>query len=354
MEFELMKDQLHGDYREVLEAAQAYGVMSHVSQEDLIDRLTELYDILLTAQTEEKEVRRIVGSDTERFCKELYQGSRGLKLILERIYAYAWVIFALEVLMNLQNIKTVDNSPLTNLFPYIGGIMISLIYEIVCRFLVLPNMFKSKKIKPMTLNMISLFGLAAMIVSYIIFAAHVNVRIMISVIPLIALCGAYILVFFVVRSAIRYRNCGTIFNMKKMMLKDSYYRELNDTQTDRLILGGISRDYEKLSKKETVTKADFLDKLKSQRRWSAVGELVFNVIIGIAYIMQVVKAVEESQTITDVLLYALIAGVITFFIWNLLSGGLKRYFASQLRIVRGWEASDMEWPEYAATYGSKD
>ena len=72
MEFELMKEQLNGEYRKVFEAAWIYGIMKNVSNEMLIDRLTELYDILLTAQTEGRDVRRIAGSSTERFCKDLY------------------------------------------------------------------------------------------------------------------------------------------------------------------------------------------------------------------------------------------------------------------------------------------
>ena len=35
-------------------------------------------------------------------------------------------------------------------------------------------------------------------------------------------------------------------------------------------------------------------------------------------------------------------------------GNLKRYFASWSRIVSDWEASNLEWPEYAATHGAKD
>ena len=65
MEFELMKEQLNGEYRKVFEAAWIYGIMKNVSNEMLIDRLTELYDILLTAQTEGRDVRRIAGSSHE-------------------------------------------------------------------------------------------------------------------------------------------------------------------------------------------------------------------------------------------------------------------------------------------------
>ena len=38
MEFELMKEQLNGEYRKVFEAAWIYGIMKNVSNEMLIDR----------------------------------------------------------------------------------------------------------------------------------------------------------------------------------------------------------------------------------------------------------------------------------------------------------------------------
>ena len=113
--YEQMQEQLSGPYREVFAAAKGYGVMTNAAPELLTDRLTELYDLLLTAQAEGCAVQRVVGKDTEVFCKEFFaesSPSRRLGTLAGRLYRYVWVLFLLEGLPLL----AADSAPAQGLF----------------------------------------------------------------------------------------------------------------------------------------------------------------------------------------------------------------------------------------------
>lgn len=348
MELELMKEQLEKEYREVFEAVWVYGTMKNVSSEMLTDRLTELYDILLTAQNEGKDVRRIAGSNIERFCKDIYGDytfAERLKLLPDRIYRYAWAIFVLELL----TLTAENSSDKSNILPYFFGLGIGVIFELFCRFVIVKVMFKNKKISPTAWNNIALLGFAAIFVGILVFQKHISAELNVSTLPLVIGSGAYIAVFLAIRSIRRYKRYGTIRNERKQMLKDSYYKDLSSVQLENTVLKAWKKQYEKQAAKGRITAEGFLEKLKKTEHFNDIADRSFDLIVGVIYLCSVISTAASRETgISDLIFFALILGVFTFGIWRFFSKAFRQGAGVRKKLMRECEQAGVTMPEYIA------
>ena len=68
MNLETMKSQFSGDYRTAFDGAYKYGLTQSFPVAYFDEKMAELYDLLLTAQTDGKPAEKIVGTDIETFC----------------------------------------------------------------------------------------------------------------------------------------------------------------------------------------------------------------------------------------------------------------------------------------------
>ena len=101
MDYSYMTEQLRDEYQEVFEKTELYGVISEVNTEVQDELMINLFDLLLTAQTEGKPVEKIVGSDMERFCKEYFQNynwKKRMKYFPVEIYRFMRAVFILELI----------------------------------------------------------------------------------------------------------------------------------------------------------------------------------------------------------------------------------------------------------------
>ena len=84
-----MEEKFTGEYKYAFSKISTYGTMSQLDYEAFEDRILNIYDLFMNAQTEGKPVSKIVGNDIEAFCEEYYRshdkGER-LKDIFKRIY----------------------------------------------------------------------------------------------------------------------------------------------------------------------------------------------------------------------------------------------------------------------------
>lgn len=349
MELELMKEQLKSEYREVFEAVWVYGNMKNVSAEMLTDRLTELYDILLTAQTEGRDVKRIVGSNTERFCKDIYGDytvADKLRQLPDRIYGFAWVIFVLELLTLIAESGSGEKT-VCNILPYLFGIGIGVIFELICRFVILPIMFKNKRISPNAWSNAAVISFIVIFIGILIFEENISTELNVPTLPLVIGSGAYIASFFAARSIWRYRHFGTIRNERKLLLKDSHYKELSTAQLEGIVLKGWKKQYEKQSAKGKVKAEGYLEKLKKSEHINDIVDRGFDIFIAAIYIAAVIgTAADNEEGITDVLLFALICGVITFGIWRFFSKAFKQGTGVRKKLIQECEQAGMKMPEY--------
>ena len=346
MEFELMKEQLNGEYRKVFEAAWIYGIMKNVSNEMLIDRLTELYDILLTAQTEGRDVRRIAGSSTERFCKDLYGDYTPfdrLKFIPRMIYTYAWCIFVIELLT-----FTADTgNGRTNILPCLFGIWIGVVFELVCRLVIAKVMFKSKKISPAAWNNMALLIFVAILMGMLFSQHYISAELNVPTLPLIIGSGVYIAIFFTARSIYRYKNFGTIRNVHKQMLKDNYYKELSSTQLETAVLKGWGKRYEKMSAKGKITAEGFVERLQKDERINDIANRGFDIFVAVLYIFTIIERMTDpEQGAFDLVCYAMVMGFFLFLTWRFFADVFRKGSGVRKKLIQECLQTGVTMPEY--------
>lgn len=348
MEFELMKQQLTGEYREIFSAAWIYGSMKNVPEDTLTDRLTELYDILLTAQTEGREARRVAGSDTERFCRDFFgdlTAAERIKQLPERVYRWAWAVFVIEL-----SVLTIGEggklSTVTNVVPYLFGVGVGILFELLCRFVIVPLMFTSRSIKPETWNSVALLGFAAMIFGSVTFQKHVSAALTVPTLPLVIGCGAYIAVFFAARAAWRYKNFGTILNERKRLLRDSYYRDLGSGDLEKTVLKTWKKQYERLAKKGKTASGDFLEKVRKDERLSSVADKGYTVFCAVLYVCMVVSQAANTQSVGETAFYAVIIGFVIYGMWRFFLRAFRMGSAARKKLIRDLESSGLGVTEY--------
>lgn len=343
-----MKEQLNGEYREVFSVVLVYGTMKNVSTDVLTDRITELYDILLTAQTEGRDIKRIVGSDTERFCKDFYQdytASDRIKLLPDRFYGFAWVIFVLEFLTLIVSDESTGKT-VSNVAPYLFGIGIGVIFELLCRFFVMPLMFKNKKIKPTTWSTIAGLSFIVMFVGILLFEGYLKIELNVPVLPLVIGSGIYIAAYFTARSIWRYKRFGTIRDERKQMLQDNYYKELSNIQLETVVLKSWKKKYERLSKKNQTDPEDFMIKLKKNERMNDMVDKSLGLFVLAIFISAVIGTAGECEGLTDLLMFAFFMGIVEFAIWRFCSKSFKQGSAVRKKLIRECEVAGQTMPEY--------
>ena len=350
MEFELMKQQLNGEYREVFSAVWVYGIMKSVPEDTLTDRLTELYDILITAQTEGRDVRRVAGSDRERFCRDFFgdlTASERIKQLPERVYRWAWAIFVIELLV-LVPAEGGEANGVSNVVPYLFGIGIGILFELLCRFVIVPLMVGKQNIKPETWNTVALASFAAMFISAVSIEGHIGAVLNVPSVPLVIGCGAYIALFAAARAVWRYKNYGTIFNERKRMLKDSYYKELGSADLETTVLKTWKRQYEKLSRRGKTDSEGFIEKVKKDERVNAAADKVYTLFCAAFYIVTVAVQASKSETVGETLVYAVISGVILYGLWRFFLRAFKMGAAARRKLIKECESLGQPLPEFIA------
>ena len=90
-----MAAQLDGEYKTVFEKADMYGMLENGGDESVIDdKMMNLFDLLMQAQTDKMPVSKVIGEDIEEFCKSYFkeEAEKTSKWIgvAKIIYIIAW------------------------------------------------------------------------------------------------------------------------------------------------------------------------------------------------------------------------------------------------------------------------
>lgn len=98
--YTLYKYNLNQFYRPVFEQIEAYVCAQSIDETTREDRLGELLDVFLNAQSEGKSVHKLVGNDIDRFCKNFcddFDLKSRIRYIMRPISIAAWLLFANSV-----------------------------------------------------------------------------------------------------------------------------------------------------------------------------------------------------------------------------------------------------------------
>lgn len=219
----LMAERLEGDYRQVFERAELYCCTMGIAAEVENDKMMNLFDVLLTAQSNGKPVEKIVGKDIKRFCEcyfEDYSIKERICHLPCQIYRGAWVVFIFSILELLFE-SDFDQGLFqgvyyrTDILPYVIGISWGLLFSVVARFCMSPLVFRFPKIAPIKFYVSYLVMFVATVFVVVAWEDTIKATIMIPILPVIAVCGAYIAAYWVIRAYGRYQEYGSIRRKKE-------------------------------------------------------------------------------------------------------------------------------------------
>lgn len=225
----LMAEQLSGEYRQVFERADLYCTVTGIATEVAEDKMMNLFDIFMTAQSHGKPVEKIIGRDVEKFCKcyfEDYSLRERIKHSPALFYKICWVIFicsAIEVFENdFEKIVTGEIYYRTDILPYMTGLVLGLLFSAVIGFLMSRLIFRFPKIGSVKIYIgILIIFLVAMAV-WELWEDTIKTTVFIPIIPVIAVSGVYIAAYWGIRAYRRYCRHGSIFKEKvKIKREDS-------------------------------------------------------------------------------------------------------------------------------------
>lgn len=314
MNYEYMAGQLNGDYRDVFEKTELYGMIRSIDSDVQDDLMMNLFDLLLTAQTNNKPVQKVVGADIEKFCRDYfpnYNTRERMRGLPARLYQSMCFIFLMELLDFFLIDENVDLfHARTDLTPYLGGIACSLLFTIIADTFVRPLIFRLR-IRPIFYyaGLLALFG--AMIWAGITLTDGMSLHIPMFLILLVS--GIYIAVYLVIRSVWRYRHGESIFRYKTET-KD--FDQINKNNAlKQLMLDTMLKKYknqnQRLEKKNKakLTPHEFTEKVRADYR-RAQHSWKWILWIFAALIAAAIIPTACTSTIPDTILFALILLVI--------------------------------------------
>ena len=349
MNLETMKSQFTGEYRAAFDNAYKYILTHSFPKEYTEEKMAELYDLLLTAQEEGKPAEKIVGADPAAFCKEFFSDMTpenrfagvlhslfGVSCVLVLFSAVDWLC-AEEVRPFLQ--FRLNASPM--LCGLLGGFLLSA----VLRF-IQPIVMKSKKI--------SAGGWAVIFCAMLIPAVGIARALMpdrdlsLPGAPVLIGAAAFILLYLIVRAALRYRKTGSFFAKKADDLyKDSYYKTLEDKDLRRIIEKQWMKRYLRMAKRGKTTEATFRDEITRLERINGI----LNRIQPLIYILIVVSAtvfVAPDSTPADTLFFLVMVSAAALFVALLFRKADRENSIQRRHILADADASGMSLPAFLA------
>ena len=349
MDYEAMKTQLTGDFRETFDKAQTYAMTSNFDEAYSDDKMMELYDLLLTAQTEQRPAQQVVGKDAAAFVTNFFSDytmnwQNLLAVIPDTVKRLTIVVLVVSLLDFFANSEeTGFFAARTDISMILAGLIGGVVFLAFNQFVLRPASMKAKKIKNAGWAFIILGLFVGLIVLELAFRKSLELNVPTA--PLIIGCGVYLLGFYAVRSVWRLKKYGTVRDIRRQHTEDSYYKNLPNRDIERAYMEGLLKRYQHLARKGKVTEDAFLAKMEREEKWVVRSNFIFTVFMVAMILYSIVKVALES-TVIDTLFYALIVGVIEWFIWKLFIGSSKKSSAVRQRIYAACSKCGMTLPAY--------
>lgn len=348
MNYAAMESQLNDSYKELFAKATTYRLTQNYQNDFADERIADLFDLLLTAQDQGTPIERIVGKDTERFCKDLFSDyTLKDRFIgeLHHINSIAWFVFVIELITLFGQAESAGDffSIKTNVFGYLLGIGAGLITDIVTRLIYRPTILKAKKVSSGKWSFIILGTVFTLIaVAIVIFG---DMELELPLYPMIIGSGAYIIVYTAVTAVLRYKKYGTVRNVKKKLYDDSYYKSLADLGMERALMEAWLKRYEQLSKKGKTTEEGYINAVKKEEKDSIIGDrilLVFCFAIAVGSILSVAK----DSAVIDTLIFSAIIIALESAIYLVFYKASRKGSALRVKHIAECKRSGMTMPEY--------
>ena len=307
----LMAEQLSGEYRQVFERVDLYCAVTGVATEVAEDKMMNLFDIFMTAQSHGKPVEKIIGRDVEKFCKcyfEDYSLRERIKHSPALFYRICWVVFlcsAIELLESNQ-IVTEEIYYRTDILPYMTGLVMGLLFSAVMGLLMGRLIFRFPKISSMRIYICILTTfLVAMAVGKL-WEDTIKTTVFIPIIPVIAVSGIYIAAYWGIRAYRRYCRHGSIFKEKiKIRREDSesFILEIGESLIKKYYRKNKRRKRREMAEWTIWEYMDYLCRQDAKEVWKWHLMALFCVVVGAVPVIEtfVVEGMMDALILAAIL-----------------------------------------------------
>ena len=324
MDYNLMEERLRDDYREVFEKAELYGVIKNIDTDVMDDKLMNLFDLLLTAQTNEKPVKNVIGSDVETFCEGYFQDYnmkeriRRFPKLLYRMMKFIFIFEVIDFLWLQDNDVSIFHAS-SNALPFMTGILVGIIGTFLVDIILRPLMFRTKKVKVICYYIGILLLQGALIFIGVAFTVHYEISILMF--PAMVASFGYIVIYLAIRSVRRYKQYGTI---RKPKLVESDYDKVSLKQSiESSLPNELVKKYEKKNKRLArrgepgITPEQFMNDIRKEDSKTVKMWKIMRYIYAMFVIIPTVMDYFISEDgIIESLIYMCILAVIEFFIYR--------------------------------------
>lgn len=346
MNFLTMETNLKGDYRDAFSKTVAYAQTKGYPEEAVSERLCDLYEILLTAQEDEKPASKIIGKDFTAFCKQYFSDftlkTRLLQIpqILFRGFVFVFFFELICIFMASESVSEAFKIE-SNIGAYLVGLGLGIGFMTVSAVFIAPLVTKNKKRADIANGVLIVLWLVAIFAT-----ASLGISIMVKSWIVAVVGGIYCVIYLIAKSILNYKTYGTIKNLSQQIKKDSYYRKLQNKDFEKAILQGWQGRYKRLLRKGKTTEEGFIAVIEKDNKANKVFEVIMDIIFVILIISAGVSNGINGDKIWEVLLFIGILGVFEFFIYKLFIGTSKKMNGICEKLLRECKRSGLTLPAY--------
>ena len=311
---------LKGEYKEAYERAVAYVTTKSYEGSFVDERMTELYDVLLTAENERKPVRNIIGDDYHSFLRSFFSDF-GIKERIFSIFAALFrvtlivlVFIAIDILASENPLDTLIYGNLDS-FTVIGGFGSGILAMVISSLTFAPYIGKAKKVNTNLLSILLFAVLSLIIVAEIfLFEQFEDVfkNIRAGVLYASVICVAYSISYLIGRTIYRYKKFGTVFNISKQIYNKSYFRNIEDAQLEYTTLKSLQKKSKKMLGKGK-TPEEFRECIERTAQSNKLGNVLMIITLVIICVGSIVSTALNS-TPMDTAIFALVVIAIEYLI----------------------------------------
>lgn len=311
------KNKLKGEYKEIFEKVEAYSMLEGLDSNTDEDMMMNLLDLLYTAQVEGKPAEKIVGRDTEKFCKDYFQDFENKDKLGDRIkripnifYTISWTIFILSI---FEILLPEEETPITKLTIDISGIVFGSIVGIIISAVIVYAghfvIFKFKRINATWLALVYLFIFFGAVMFTILWSSDRNMKIPLLY-PMI-ISAVYIIIYKTLVIFKRYRDTGSI---KKKEEKSTTIRQVWNSGMEELPIE-FKKKWERQNKKRRrkgkpeITPHEFTEKIRRENSRFIYGDIILFIIYAVIYVGTMISIIKDSSVMDSILF-----GIIEFII----------------------------------------
>lgn len=208
--------QLEGEYLDTYERAELYANLRNINSRVSEEMLGDLYDLLVSAQKDGRQIEGIIGSDLELFCKDYfseYDIKTRLAELPRTFFKCFLFVFIFEIVIMIIDRTSIYDARI-NWFPYITGISAGSITQLFVWAVVKPLLFRFRRVRSIIYDIIILF----VFVGSIILTGYLAnvIELDMPAFPAIICAGVYIVIFIFVSSIVNMKKYGRLKRPKSI------------------------------------------------------------------------------------------------------------------------------------------